>query len=185
MPYNTTPIRPRKEVTGTVQLPLSRVKKIIAVDPDINICSNNAAFAITLATEMFIQYLAEQGHNMAKLDRKPRRNVQYKDLSAAVIAKDNLQFLDDTIPKTQPYKEIKQKAAETRAKLQGGGKPAGPDGPADDAAAAPGQPNGKKQKSINGFGVHDVVKDEAQQQQQQQHAAPAPGLDDEDVHMTG
>lgn len=125
MPYNTTPIRPRKEVTGTVQLPcecsqftvplsltavltchaVSRVKKIIAVDPDINICSNNAAFAITLATvrlpdslpsvlvfvpstvgidndmqEMFIQYLAEQGHNMAKLDRKPRRNVQYKDL---------------------------------------------------------------------------------------------------------
>lgn len=29
---------------------VSRVKKIIAVDPDINICSNNAAFAITLAT---------------------------------------------------------------------------------------------------------------------------------------
>lgn len=70
MPYNTTPIRPRKEVTGQVQLPcefkmvvialishqdtdhltVSRVKKIIAVDPDINICSNNAAFAITLAT---------------------------------------------------------------------------------------------------------------------------------------
>lgn len=72
MPYNTTPIRPRKEVTGQVQLPckhiaptaltsnapmnrltlytVSRVKKIIAVDPDISICSNNAAFAITLAT---------------------------------------------------------------------------------------------------------------------------------------
>ncbi|KAG8166481.1 hypothetical protein KVR01_002170 [Diaporthe batatas] len=178
MPYNTTPIRPRKEVTGTVQLPLSRVKKIIAVDPDINICSNNAAFAITLATEMFIQYLAEQGHNMAKLDRKPRRNVQYKDLSAAVVAKDNLEFLDDTIPKTQPYKEIKHKAAETRAKLQGG-KPAGGDGHVDDAAAAAGQPNGKKHKSINGFGVHDVVKDEAQ------HVAQASGPDDGDVHMTG
>lgn len=33
-----------------------------------------------MAQELFIQYLAEQGHNMAKLDRKPRRNVQYKDL---------------------------------------------------------------------------------------------------------
>ncbi|KAL1879752.1 hypothetical protein Daus18300_001589 [Diaporthe australafricana] len=172
MPYNTTPIRPRKEVTGTVQLPLSRVKKIIAVDPDINICSNNAAFAITLATEMFIQYLAEQGHNQAKLDRKPRRNVQYKDLSAAVIAKDNLEFLDDTIPKTQPYKEIKHKAAETRAKLQGG-KTAGEQ--ADEA----GQPNGKKQKSINGFGVHDVVKGAGDEEQ-----APV-GPADADVHMTG
>lgn len=146
---------------------------------------------------MFIQYLAEQGHNMAKLDRKPRRNVQYKDLckrrltrslthshnlppgplakclpAAAVIAKDNLEFLDDTIPKTQPYKEIKHKAAETRAKLQGG-KPAG------DRADEAGQPNGKKQKSINGFGVHDVVK----RPEDEEQAPTNPG--DGDVHMTG
>lgn len=33
-----------------------------------------------MAQELFVQYLAEQGHNMAKLDRKPRRNIQYKDL---------------------------------------------------------------------------------------------------------
>lgn len=135
---------------------------------------------------------------MAKLDRKPRRNVQYKDLckrtlahsltrtanphitvnlltrlpAAAVIAKDNLEFLDDTIPKTQPYKEIKHKAAETRAKLQGG-KPAG------DHADEAGQPNGKKHKSINGFGVHDVVK----RAEDEEHAPAGPG--DGDVHMTG
>lgn len=54
MPYNTTAIPPRKEVTGQTQLPLTRVKKIIAVDPDINICSNNAAFVITLATVSFL-----------------------------------------------------------------------------------------------------------------------------------
>lgn len=68
MPYNTTAIPPRKEVTGQTQLPrecyepvsllrtvadpgpVTRVKKIIAVDPDITVCSNNAAFVITLAT---------------------------------------------------------------------------------------------------------------------------------------
>lgn len=67
MPYNTTAIPPRKEVTGQTQLPrksshphalhthsdhppVTRVKKIIAVDPDVNICSNNAAFVITIAT---------------------------------------------------------------------------------------------------------------------------------------
>lgn len=92
--------------------------------------------------------------------------------AAAVIAKDNLEFLDDTIPKTQPYKEIKHKAAETRAKLQGG-KPAGEQ--ADEA----GQPNGKKQKSINGFGVHDVVK--RAEDDEQTHM----GVGDGDVHMTG
>ncbi|KAJ4389825.1 hypothetical protein N0V93_007297 [Gnomoniopsis smithogilvyi] len=156
MPYNTTPIRPRKEVTGTVQLPLSRVKKIIAVDPDINICSNNAAFAITLATEMFIQYLAEQGHTFAKLDKKPRRNVQYKDLSSAVTHKENLEFLDDTIPKTIPYKEVKQKAAETRAKLTGAKTTTTT---TSDQPDEPAQTNGKKQKTLsNGFGVSSVVK---------------------------
>lgn len=91
-----------------------------------------------------------------------------------MIAKDNLEFLDDTIPKTQPYKEIKHKAAETRAKLQGGGKPAG------DRADDAGQPNGKKQKSINGFGVHDVVKRPEDEEQ-----APVVTPGDGDVQMTG
>lgn len=30
--------------------------------------------------EMFIQYLAEQGHNVVKSERKPRKTIQYKDL---------------------------------------------------------------------------------------------------------
>jgi hypothetical protein len=75
---------------------VARVKKIIAQDSDIAMCSNNAAFVITLATvsktyflavslpdgaqEMFIQYLAEQGHNVVKSEKKPRRNIQYRDL---------------------------------------------------------------------------------------------------------
>ncbi|KAI3528843.1 histone-like transcription factor and archaeal histone [Colletotrichum filicis] len=114
MPPNNNAIPPRKEVTGQPALPLARVKKIIGTDADIGICSNNAAFVITLATEMFIQYLAAEGHNMAKAERKPRRNVQYKDLSTAVNHHDNLEFLEDVIPKTVPYKQIKDSAAAAR-----------------------------------------------------------------------
>lgn len=117
MPYNTTAIPPRKEVTGQTQLPLSRVKKIVAQDPDIGICSNNAAFVITLATEMFIQHLASAGLNMARMERKPRRNIQYKDLAAAVAAKENLEFLEDVIPKTTLYGRIKAESAAKRAQL--------------------------------------------------------------------
>lgn len=29
---------------------------------------------------MFIQYLAEQGHNVVKTERKPRKTIQYRDL---------------------------------------------------------------------------------------------------------
>ncbi|KAI1734031.1 hypothetical protein F4680DRAFT_439816 [Xylaria scruposa] len=160
MPYNTTAIPPRKEVTGQAQLPLSRVKKVIAQDQDISICSNNAAFVITLATEMFIQYLAGEGLNMAKLERKPRRNIQYKDLANAVSHHDNLQFLEDIIPKTVPYKQIKAHAAATRANLSGGAAKAGGSSSATAAAAAaaaedshptpPRQINGKKQKGGRG-----------------------------------
>lgn len=32
---------------------------------------------------MFIRYLAEQALNVVKSERKPRRNIQYKDLGMA------------------------------------------------------------------------------------------------------
>lgn len=35
----------------------------------------------------------------------------------AVAANDNLEFLEDVVPKTHTYKSIRQKAQETRAKL--------------------------------------------------------------------
>ncbi|KAI0159153.1 histone-fold-containing protein [Pestalotiopsis sp. NC0098] len=119
MPYNTSAIPPRKDVTGQTQLPLSRVKKIIAQDQDVGICSNNAAFAITVATELFIQHLAAKALDQAKAERKPRRNIQYKDIASAVHGHDNLEFLEDLVPKTVKFKDVKAAAAATRATLRG------------------------------------------------------------------
>lgn len=59
---------------------MARVKKIINTDEDIGSCSNNAAFVITVATEMFMQHLVEQAYNIVKSERKPRRNIQYRDV---------------------------------------------------------------------------------------------------------
>lgn len=80
MPYNNNPIPPSKEVTGTVSLPLARVKKIIAADDDIAACSNNAAFVMTVATEMFLQHLVDRSYSIVKSEKKPRRNLQYRDV---------------------------------------------------------------------------------------------------------
>ncbi|KAJ5713035.1 uncharacterized protein N7483_010216 [Penicillium malachiteum] len=99
------------EITGQSALPISRIKKIVQLDDDIVQCSNNATFVIAMATEMFIQYLAEQGHNVVKSERKPRKTVQYKDLATAVSHIDNLEFLADVIPKTTTYKQFKEKKA--------------------------------------------------------------------------
>jgi DNA polymerase epsilon subunit 4 len=61
---------------------VARVKKIIHADDEIANCSNNAAFAITAATELFLQYLVEQTQNVVKTEKKPRRNIQYKDVGS-------------------------------------------------------------------------------------------------------
>ncbi|KAI2790009.1 DNA polymerase epsilon subunit C [Penicillium oxalicum] len=105
-----------EEITGQSALPISRVKKIIQLDEDIAQCSSNATFVIAMATEMFIEYLAEQGHNVVKSERKPRKTVQYKDLATAVSHIDNLEFLSDVIPKTTTYKKFKEKKAKDAAK---------------------------------------------------------------------
>lgn len=63
---------------------------------------------------MFIQHLAEESHTQAKVDTKPRRNIQYKDVANAVARQDNLEFLEDVVPKTVPYKAIKN-ASKTNA----------------------------------------------------------------------
>ncbi|KAF7512140.1 hypothetical protein GJ744_002302 [Endocarpon pusillum] len=115
MPYNNTAIPPPDEITGTSALPLARVKKIIAMDEDLVQCSNSAAFAISVATENFIRYLTEQAHNVVKAERKPRRNIQYKDFANAVARIDNLDFLADVIPKTTTYKQFKEKRAKEEA----------------------------------------------------------------------
>ena len=68
---------------------VARVKKIIAADDDISNCSNNAAFVITIAAELFLQHLVHQSHNIVRSDvgslrnvGKVRRNIQYKDVGA-------------------------------------------------------------------------------------------------------
>ncbi|KKA29919.1 hypothetical protein TD95_001483 [Thielaviopsis punctulata] len=110
---------PRRTPTGQSQLPLSRVKRIIAVDPDIAACSASANFLITVAAELFVQHMGTEAHAATKLERKPRRNIQYKDVATAINHNDHLEFLEDTVPKTQPYKKIKDQAAATRAGING------------------------------------------------------------------
>ncbi|KAF2129343.1 hypothetical protein P153DRAFT_422968 [Dothidotthia symphoricarpi CBS 119687] len=112
MPYNNTPITPSKEVTGHVSLPLARVQKIIQADPERLATSKNASFAIALAAEMFIQHLATTTHNVVKAERKPRRNIQYRDVSAAVGKTDNLEFLVDVVPRTVTWREFKKRQGE-------------------------------------------------------------------------
>ncbi|KAK9370274.1 histone-fold-containing protein [Lipomyces kononenkoae] len=100
--------------TGQVRLPLARVKRIIKLDEDVRACSNSAAFAVTVATEMFIQYMCEQGLQMSRSDR--RKTLHYKDLANAVHKLDELEFLSDVVPRTIPlHKVLKDRRARAEA----------------------------------------------------------------------
>ncbi|KAG9203850.1 hypothetical protein G6514_002011 [Epicoccum nigrum] len=142
MPYNNTPIAPSKEVTGHVSLPLARVQKIITSDPERLTVTKNASFAIALATEMLIQHLAITTHNVVKAERKPRRNIQYRDVSGAVSKTDNLEFLVDVVPKTVAFGQWKKrKAAEEKEGKEGEGEGEG------EAGKEGGEASGKKVKA--------------------------------------
>lgn len=72
---------------------------------------------------MLIQHLAVTTHNVVKAERKPRRNIQYRDVSGAVSKTDNLEFLVDVVPKTVAFGTWKKrKAAEEKEGGEGAGK---------------------------------------------------------------
>jgi DNA polymerase epsilon subunit 4 len=118
--------------------------------------------------ELFIQYLAEQGHRVVKAERKPRRNIQYRDLCTlpllaprtqtdptlanAVAHIDNLEFLVDVVPRTVPFKQVREKKAPAAPKA-GNGEP----------AVAPGQATLDGMNAFvngaNGTGHHGGVND--------------------------
>ena len=83
---------------------------------------------------MMIQHLATTTHNVVKTERKPRRNIQYRDVSGAVSKTDNLEFLVDVVPKTTQYGAWRKRKAveleqDAKGKTKEGneGSPAGED----------------------------------------------------------
>ena len=72
---------------------------------------------------MMIQHLATTTHNVVKAERKPRRNIQYRDVSGAVSKTDNLEFLVDVVPKTTQYGAWrKRKALDLEQEVRGKAK---------------------------------------------------------------
>ncbi|ODV91421.1 hypothetical protein CANCADRAFT_45006 [Tortispora caseinolytica NRRL Y-17796] len=88
------------EKLAKLDLPVSRVRKVLRVDPDSVVYSKDATFAIAAATEHFLSYIGTKSVELSRLDR--RSGIQYKDVANAVEKYDALGFLEDLIPKTVP-----------------------------------------------------------------------------------
>ncbi|WRT70029.1 uncharacterized protein IL334_007022 [Kwoniella shivajii] len=81
---------------GTTIFPLSRIKKIIKADKELENMSSEATFMIAVATEYFVKHFMEEGYTKARLEK--RKIVNYKDLAAVVARSEEFDFLKDVIP---------------------------------------------------------------------------------------
>ncbi|PWN50223.1 histone-fold-containing protein [Violaceomyces palustris] len=109
---SSTPTPAKRRQRGTASLPMARVQRIIKADREVDICSREATFLITIATEMFIKKFADEAYTNARLDK--RKIVQYKDISKAVIQNEYLEFLKEIVPPSMP---LSQALAHRQAKF--------------------------------------------------------------------
>ncbi|WWC95185.1 hypothetical protein V866_002040 [Kwoniella sp. B9012] len=98
---------------GTTIFPISRVKKIIKADKELDNMSSEAVFMISVATEYFIKHFMEEGYTKARLEK--RKTVNYKDMAAVVARSEEFDFLKDVIPQpinlSEALERRKQKLA--------------------------------------------------------------------------
>ncbi|ORX45254.1 histone-fold-containing protein [Hesseltinella vesiculosa] len=88
---------------GQSYLPLARVKRIIKLDKDIAMINAEATQTVCLATELFMEYLANEGYTTAQ--KAKRKTIYYKDLADVVGKTEAFQFLEDVVPQTITLEE--------------------------------------------------------------------------------
>jgi histone H3/H4 len=68
--------------TPVTQFPVSRIKRIIKEDLNVDKIANDAVMAVTLATEAFVEYVLQHAHQYTK--REKRKVVMYRDLGTTL-----------------------------------------------------------------------------------------------------
>jgi len=77
------------------QFPLGTVKRIIKMDPDINMLSKDSIFLISKSIEMFIQSLSIEAYSYTAGAKK--KTMSKQDVEKAIDAVDALAFLDGAL----------------------------------------------------------------------------------------
>lgn len=75
-----------------VRFPITRIKHLVKMDPDVNLCSHDALFLITKATELFVECLSKEAY--AYTSQVQKKTVQKRDVEQSIEAVDALAFLE-------------------------------------------------------------------------------------------
>ncbi|CAO4366326.1 unnamed protein product [Caenorhabditis nigoni] len=87
------------------QLPLGRVKKIVRLNPDVEMLNAEALQMMTKSAELFIKELSNAANQNAFAEK--RKTIQPKDIDKAIKNMWEFAFLEDALdgwPKMQPKK---------------------------------------------------------------------------------
>lgn len=86
----------KQEKEGGLVLPLARVKKLIKLEADVKVVSNEAVFLIGRAAELIMEEMVAKAH--ASMSRDARKALLYKDIANAVQGWKPLDVLGDVVP---------------------------------------------------------------------------------------
>ncbi|PSN45523.1 hypothetical protein C0J52_13177 [Blattella germanica] len=78
-----------------LRLPISRVRSIMKMDPEVHIAGQEAVFLITKATELFLESLAKESYRHTAQGK--RKTLQKKDIDNAIESADCLSFLEGVL----------------------------------------------------------------------------------------
>lgn len=79
----------------STQIPLARIRRIMKEDEDMGLCSSEVVTIISMATELFSEYLAKKAFEYSKRDK--RKTLLLRDIARAVKETDDLFFLTDAM----------------------------------------------------------------------------------------
>ncbi|ESW99728.1 hypothetical protein KL918_001336 [Ogataea parapolymorpha] len=89
---------------SSLSLPISRIKKLVKLDPEHVSSTESANYLLGAATELFIMNLVEQASFHAKSQK--RKKIAYSDFYEVVHNNDSLLFMKDLVPKTIPLQQL-------------------------------------------------------------------------------
>ncbi|XP_074656559.1 DNA polymerase epsilon subunit 4-like [Tubulanus polymorphus] len=83
------------KIEKIIKLPMTRIKALMKIDPDVTLAAQDAVTMIAKATEMFVSELSRESYTFTSLAK--RKTVQKKDVDNAIENIDALAFLEGAI----------------------------------------------------------------------------------------
>ena len=81
-----------EKVTKLFRFPLGTIKKLVKLDEDVHMASQDAVFIISKASELFIETLSTEAFSFTSKNKK--KTIQKNDVDTAIETTEALAFLD-------------------------------------------------------------------------------------------